>query len=80
MGILKSFDKHRLRPFRKLAARLTEPLNEEEEKEINNVDPDLKPDEARYVRHFLGFADIFLNRKRQPENVVEMPKPGDKAA
>ena len=80
MGILKSFDIKRLRPFRKFAGRSPEPLNQEEEEQIRDVDPDLKPDEARYVRHFLGFADIFLNRKRQRENVVEMPKPGDKAA
>jgi len=82
VGILKSFDIKRLRPFRKSADHLTESPGGEEQME--GVDPDLKPDEAGYVRHFLRFADVFLKRDKeeeQPKNVVQMQRrTGDKAA
>ncbi|PYP82543.1 MAG: hypothetical protein DMG65_26005 [Candidatus Angelobacter sp. Gp1-AA117] len=92
MGVLKSFDIKRLRPFRKSADHLTESPGEEAQ--MKGVDPDLKPEEASYVRHFLGFADIFLkhdseeqppdHRKKeqeQPDNIVPMPRiTGDEAA
>ena len=84
MGVLKSFDIKRLRPFRKSADHLTESPGEEAQ--MKGVDPDLKPEELSYVRHFLGFADIFLERqpeekKQTAENIVEMPQVGsDKVA
>ena len=83
MGVLKSFDIKRLRPFRKSADHLTESPGEEEQ--MKGVDPDLKPEEAGYVRHFLRFADVFLRREKeedeQPKNVVQMQRrTGDKAA
>ena len=82
MGILKSFDIKRLRPFRKSADHLTESPGEEEQ--MKGVDPDLKPEEAGYVRHFLRFADVFLQRDKEedkPQNLVQMQRrTGDKAA
>lgn len=82
MGVLKSFDIKRLRPFRKSADHLTESPGEEEQ--MKGVDPDLKPEEVGYVRHFLRFADVFLKREKEEEqrnNVLQMQRrTGDKAA
>jgi len=33
---------------------------EAEEQVIDEVDPELRPEEQGFVRHFLGYADIFL--------------------
>jgi hypothetical protein len=77
MGILKSFDIKRLRPFRKNGGRLPGPAAEDER--LKMLDPDLRPEEQSYVRHFLGFADVLLGREREQEqtNVVEMRRKED---
>jgi hypothetical protein len=74
MGILKSFDIKRLRPFRKNGGRLPGPANEDER--LKKLDPDLRPEEQGYVRHFLGFADVLLGEKEQ-SNVMEMRRKED---
>ena len=53
---------------------------------INDVDPELRPEEQGYVRHFLAYADIMLKHTEappeQPEaapeagNITEMPRRG----
>ena len=83
MKNLKSFDIKRLRPFRKLDDRMPRTIPDEEDK-IANLDHDLQPEEQAYVRHYVNYADLMLD-KEQPaasesgNNVVEMPKQdGDK--
>lgn len=70
MGILKSFDIKRLRPFRKSGNNLTRASAEEEEK-IAKLDHDLQPEEQAYVRHYVNYADVLLG--------TEAPAPGSKA-
>jgi hypothetical protein len=40
---------------------------EEEEKIIDEVDPELRPEEQGYVRHYLNYADILLKNTRGAE-------------
>jgi hypothetical protein len=49
-------------PFRKRrnSYKLPKMGKEEEERIIDAVDPNLKPDEQGFVRHYLGYADVFL--------------------
>lgn len=82
MGILKSFDIKRLRPFRKSGGKLPEPSPAEDEK-IASLDHDLQPDEEAYVRHYVNYADVLLGpeQKSSPEagnNLAEIT-PQDKA-
>ena len=80
MGILKSFDIKRLRPFRKSGNRMPRTVPDEEDK-IAKLDHDLQPDEQAYVRHYVKYADVLLD-KEQPaaseseDNLVKMPKRG----
>jgi hypothetical protein len=68
---------------------------EQDEQVINDVDPELRPEEQGYVRHYLGYADIMLKHAEEepPEQpdashdagkVTEMPRKesdtNDKAA
>ena len=65
---------------------------EAEEQVIDEVDPELRPEEQGFVRHFLSYADVLLNNAAaaEPEeessakaaNVTEIPKRdgNDKAA
>jgi hypothetical protein len=81
MGILKSFDIKRLRPFRKGGNRLP-PTTPEEEEKITKLDHDLQPDEQAYVRHYVNYADVLLTSGEEQtapgtksgENLVEMPR------
>lgn len=82
MGILKSFDIKRLRPFRKSGANLPQSSAEEEEK-IARLDHDLQPEEEAYVRHYVNYADVLLGPEQKSssetsKNLVEMSRP-DKA-
>jgi hypothetical protein len=38
---------------------------EREEEIIDQVDPDLRPEEQGYVRHFLAYADMFLRTAKE---------------
>ncbi len=64
---------------------------EAEEQVIDEVDPELRPEEQGFVRHFLSYADILLNKATDDElpedkspdkssNVTEIPRRDDKAA
>jgi hypothetical protein len=45
---------------------------EQAEEIINDVDPELRPEEQGYVRHYLGYADILL--KQTEEGLPEQPE------
>jgi hypothetical protein len=57
---------------------------EQEEQIIDDVDPELRPEEQGYVRHFLAYADIMLKHTEAPPEqpdaapeagkVTEMPR------
>lgn len=53
---------------------------DEEEDLIDQVDPDLSPEEQGFVRHYLAYADLFLESVRQEApsqngDAVAMPDP-----
>ncbi len=64
---------------------------EAEEQVIDEVDPELRPEEQGFVRHYLAYADLLLKNSKlqnasEPEaasdagdNVTEMPKTGKAA-
>ena len=78
-------------PFKKRGGngyRLPSLAKEQEEQIINDVDPELRPEEQGYVRHYLGYADIMLRHAEElspeqpdashdPGNVTEMPRRND---
>jgi len=41
---------------------------------IDEVDPALRPEEQGYVRHYLGYADIFLERAEAEPEAEEEPE------
>jgi hypothetical protein len=45
---------------------------EQAEQIVNDVDPELRPEEQGYVRHYLGYADILL--KQTEEGLPEQPE------
>ncbi|HKV95021.1 MAG TPA: hypothetical protein VJW20_20920 [Candidatus Angelobacter sp.] len=56
-------DSTKLMPFkrrRKNGYHLPGLAKEEEEQVIDEVDPELRPEEQGYVRHFLSYADVLL--------------------
>ena len=67
-------DSSKLVPFRKRGNGYHLPglTKEHEEQIIDEVDPELRPEEQGYVRHYLGYADIFLQRaETEPETETE---------
>ena len=80
MGIIKSFDIRRLKPFHRTDNRLPQPAPDKED-QIAELDPKLTPEEQAYVNHYVGYADVLLNEseedaptEQKPDNVVEMPR------
>jgi hypothetical protein len=87
MGDIKSFDIKNLLPFHKSGNQVPRSISGKEE-EINALDPDLKPEEVAYVRHYLAYADRLLDNSETgsissdanhpspagEEKVVEMPR------
>jgi hypothetical protein len=58
-------DSTKLIPFkrrRKNGYHLPGLAKEEEEQVIDEVDPELRPEEQGYVRHFLSYADVLLRK------------------
>ena len=56
-------DSTKLMPFkrrRQNGYHLPGLAKEEEEQVIDEVDPELRPEEQGYVRHFLAYADVLL--------------------
>jgi len=41
-----------------------------EEQIIDEVDPDLRPEEQGYVRHYLGYADVMLKKVEEEEKAA----------
>lgn len=69
-------DSTNLVPFKKRGNGYHLPglTKEPEEQIIDEVDPELRPEEQGYVRHYLGYADIFLQRvEAEPETEEEPP-------
>ena len=81
-------DSNNLVPFkrRRNGYHLPGLVKEEEEQVIDEVDPELRPEEQGFVRHFLSYADVLLknvegeeaSEQKKPaqekSNVTEMPK------
>ena len=65
-------------PFRRRrnAYKLPKMGKEEEEQIIDAVDPNLKPEEQGFVRHYLGYADVFLGdeAKRNDRRASDNPQ------
>lgn len=47
-----------------------------EEQVIDEVDPELRPEEQGFVRHYLGYADVLL-KNSAPENDPELDASSD---
>jgi len=86
-------DSKNLVPFKKRRNGYHLPglTKEAEEQVIDEVDPELRPEEQGFVRHFLAYADVLLKRTEEAEaaekgpsvkrnNVTEMPQRDGKAA
>ena len=86
-------DSKNLVPFKKRRNGYHLPglTKEAEEQVIDEVDPELRPEEQGFVRHFLAYADVLLKNTEEPEtlgqdrsvkksNITEMPQQDDKAA
>ena len=43
---------------------------EQEEQIVDDVDPDLRPEEQGFVRHYLAYADILLRNSPDPDKFV----------
>src|SRR5215472_6041736 len=65
MGIIKSFDIRRLKPFHRPDESLPTPAPEKQDA-IAELDPDLKPEEQAYVSHYIGYADVLLKEPSEP--------------
>jgi hypothetical protein len=85
MGIKRSFDIQRLKPFHREGNRMPKPAPEKAD-EVFELDHDLRPDEQAYVNHYIGYADVLLNDPNQEEaaqlkslhtNVIELPRMQD---
>ena len=68
-GPVDHLDSKNLVPFKKRrnGYRLPGLTKQEEEKVIDEVDPDLRPEEQGYVRHYLGYADVMLKSSEAEE-------------
>jgi hypothetical protein len=51
---------------------------EAEEQVIDEVDPELRPEEQGFVRHYLGYADVLL-KSSEAEEAPDLERPGDAA-
>jgi hypothetical protein len=72
---LKHLDSKNLLPFRKRTNgfRLPGTSSEEEEQMVQEVDPNLRPDEHNYIRHYLSRADTLLQGSEEESNLREFP-------
>lgn len=41
-----------------------------EEQVIDEVDPELRPEEQGFVRHFLAYADVLLKKVEEPDTLL----------
>ena len=73
-------DSKNLIPFkrRRNGYHLPELQKESEEQVIDEVDPELRPEEQGFVRHLLGYADVFLNHANAtPEKELSEKEPSE---
>ncbi|HET9282048.1 MAG TPA: hypothetical protein VFR24_08815 [Candidatus Angelobacter sp.] len=66
-------DSTKLIPFkkrRKNGYHLPGLAKEEEEQVIDEVDPELRPEEQGYVRHFLAYADVLLKNAVEDDELL----------
>jgi hypothetical protein len=72
-------DSKNLIPFKKRRNGYHLPglTTEAEEQVINEVDPELRPEEQGFVRHFLAYADVLL-KNAEDEEGPEQKKPAQK--
>lgn len=85
MGNPKSFDIKNLLPFHKVQSNVPWSVGGEKE-EITKLDPNLSSEEQTFIRHYLSYADILLQRSQDEldssastkeeilgERVIEIP-------
>jgi hypothetical protein len=67
--IVEHLDSKNLVPFKKRRNGYHLPglQKEAEEQVIDEVDPELRPEEQGYVRHYLAYADVMLKNPDQSE-------------
>jgi hypothetical protein len=70
-------DSKNLVPFKKRrnGYHLPKLTKEAEEQVIDEVDPELRPDEQGFVRHFLAYADVLLKKAEVPETLLTSEEP-----
>jgi hypothetical protein len=83
-------DSKNLVPFkrRRNGYHLPELQKEAEEQVIDEVDPELRPEEQGFVRHYLAYADVLLKTNGDGEedaferrsNLSQMPRRDHRAA
>jgi hypothetical protein len=65
-------------PFKKRVGRYKIPgMTSEDEILMDQVDPDLSPEEQSYVRHYLGYADALIRSAQEnalPDRLPESPR------
>jgi hypothetical protein len=82
-GIVEHLDSKNLVPFkrRRNGYHLPGLTKEKEEQVIDEVDPELRPEEQGYVRHYLGYADVMLkNAAAEAEAAPEEGPAGQSTA
>ena len=75
-------DSKNLVPFKKRrnGYHLPKLTKEAEEQVIDEVDPELRPEEQGFVRHFLAYADVLLKKAEEPDTLLtksEEPASGE---
>src|ERR1051325_524623 len=79
-GLVDHLDSKNLIPFKKRRNGYHLPglTKEAEEQVIDEVDPELRPEEQGFVRHFLAYADVLLKKAEEPDTLLtksEEPAP-----
>jgi hypothetical protein len=75
-GIVDHLDSKNLVPFkrRRNGYHLPALKKEEEAQVIDEVDPELRPEEQGYVRHYLNYADVMLKNSDAEEEQPAAPE------
>jgi hypothetical protein len=75
--MVEHLDSTNLMPFmrrRHSTYHLPDLAMEADEQIIDAVDPQLRPEEQSFVRHYLNYADILLKNTRESEESPRKPK------
>lgn len=78
--MVEHLDSTKLVPFKKRGDGYHLPglTKEHDEQVIDEVDPELRPEEQGYVRHYLAYADIFLKNVESEPAEEEERGPGSR--